>query len=270
MFKLINGYSKNWENASVIIPCVSVGNVGQLAVDLIISTLDLQKVGYIYHSAILPIVGNDPYHKLPSNQCSLTTGCEVFLNKSSTVVVVQQRAPIVKGKKEIFSTWLSDWIKESKFKQVIILTSSFSHERIDQQIYGPQLRIVMSSSMEEQNSEKFLHKLKWLPLEKRSCASPYEMENSDSKKDMIYLPGSGIAKHILNKCKELPVLIMSLFCAEGDNIPEAVSLSNHLNTWLQLVDPQVDKSGSPLPCAWKIPESWKLIYGSGFDQTLFH
>ena len=38
-----------------------MGNVGQLAADLVISTLQMKKVGHITDDSITPVVGNDPY-----------------------------------------------------------------------------------------------------------------------------------------------------------------------------------------------------------------
>lgn len=40
---------------------MSVGNVGQLCTDLLIQTLQCEKAGYLWHSAILPVVGVDPF-----------------------------------------------------------------------------------------------------------------------------------------------------------------------------------------------------------------
>lgn len=42
-------------------PAVSVGNVGQLAADLIISTLDLVRVGHFHTDCLIPMAGNNPY-----------------------------------------------------------------------------------------------------------------------------------------------------------------------------------------------------------------
>ena len=42
-------------------PAISVGNVGQLACDLLIATLDVEKVGYFCSPCFLPIVGNNPF-----------------------------------------------------------------------------------------------------------------------------------------------------------------------------------------------------------------
>ena len=57
-------------------PAVSVGNVGQLAVDMVISTLWMERIGYIYHDSILPLVGNDPFAHPESVSCKIVTSCE--------------------------------------------------------------------------------------------------------------------------------------------------------------------------------------------------
>jgi len=42
-------------------PAVSVGNVGQLACDLLISTLNSRRVGYLYDDSTVPVAGSDPF-----------------------------------------------------------------------------------------------------------------------------------------------------------------------------------------------------------------
>lgn len=42
---------------------------------------------------------------------------------------------------------------------------------------------------------------------------------------------------ILFSCAEnVPLAVLLLFCSEGDNIPDAFTLVNHLNDWLHLID----------------------------------
>ena len=48
----------DFTNYSLFIPSISVGNVGQLAIDLLISSLDMQKAGILYHAAIIGYIGN--------------------------------------------------------------------------------------------------------------------------------------------------------------------------------------------------------------------
>lgn len=48
----------NLAGYTVILPSVCVGNVSQLTVDVIISTLEMQKVGAIWHVSHIEIVAS--------------------------------------------------------------------------------------------------------------------------------------------------------------------------------------------------------------------
>ena len=68
-----------WSNYTFIFPCVSVGNIGQLATDLIISTVpNMKKSGYLINNRLVqPIIGHDPYNQ---NSNELCLGVECNLN----------------------------------------------------------------------------------------------------------------------------------------------------------------------------------------------
>lgn len=53
-----------------------MGNVGQLAVDLVISTVGMSKVGYFYTDCLVPMVGNNPYATTEENATELCTNAE--------------------------------------------------------------------------------------------------------------------------------------------------------------------------------------------------
>lgn len=55
-----------------------MGNVGQMAADLLISSLYLIKAGDLYTSDVLPAVGNDPFGATRStpSSCQLSTSVE--------------------------------------------------------------------------------------------------------------------------------------------------------------------------------------------------
>ncbi|GFR65983.1 proteasome assembly chaperone 2 [Elysia marginata] len=125
-----------WQDYTLIVPTVSVGNVGQLAADLVISTLWMERVGFILHPSLLPCVGNNPFAHEDATSCKMSTCCEVYESTSSQVVVIQQRAPFVKGRRKEYAEWLSAWIKKHNFYQVAILTSTFAQERLDHQLVG--------------------------------------------------------------------------------------------------------------------------------------
>ncbi|KAL3860700.1 hypothetical protein ACJMK2_010791 [Sinanodonta woodiana] len=214
MFISSEDASPNFEEKTLILTSVSVGNVGQLSADLLISTLSMKRIGYIHHESILPMVGNDPFASVGATTCNIVTSCEVYESMQKKLVVIQQRAPFIKGKRPCFRNWLVQWIKDSKFKMVVILTSTHAHERIDVQLQG--------------------------------C-------------------NAGV-----------PAAVLLIFCAEGDNVQEAIILANQLNIWLQLTDfhkKTLDNTWTLTEQSlnnWKIPMSWKLFFGSKVDQTLFH
>ena len=55
-------------------PAVSVGNVGQLAVDLLITNLpNCKKIGRVFHNGLEPVVGNEISE---TGEVSLMTSCE--------------------------------------------------------------------------------------------------------------------------------------------------------------------------------------------------
>jgi len=47
---------------------VSVGNVGQLACDVLISSLNACQVGFLYDDSTVPVVGSEPFASLDTNQ----------------------------------------------------------------------------------------------------------------------------------------------------------------------------------------------------------
>lgn len=279
MFVPSDQRQRKLEEYSLVVPAVSVGNVGQLAADLLISTLWMERIGYIHHQSILPVVGNDPFAHRDSKTCKVVTSCEVYESLEHKLIVVQQRAPFVKGKRNLFKTWLANWIREMKFGKVIILTSIFAHERLDIQLEGSQFRFLASPLMEKELGEVFRSTpLNWQELERRSsfpAPTPAERsENGTSSNEQIYLPGGGIAKSLFEDLsKDLPVIVMSLFCSEGDNAQDGFKMVNYLNDWLKLIylQPRRGNDGKMMPAQeWKTPVSWKLLYGTRMDQTLFH
>ena len=64
----------DWSEYSFIFPSVSIGNIGQLATDLLISSLsNTQKAGYLITELVQPIVGHDPFVQ---NSGDLSLSCE--------------------------------------------------------------------------------------------------------------------------------------------------------------------------------------------------
>lgn len=280
MYIAASNKKHNWENYTLFVPTVSVGNVGQLAADLIISTLWMDRVGYVHHPALTPVVGNNPFAHEDATSCKITTGCEVYESVNDEVVVIQQRAPFIKGRRKEFAKWLVKWIRSHHFYRVVILTTSFAQERLDHQISGSPFRILMSPSMSKENEEFFNSEMDWKVLEPRasmesSLTSPAQTESGSTDPSTIFMPGSGIAKNLFEGCQNEKALVFMMFCSEGDNAADALGMAGQLNSWLSLLGSRRKASlveGAHVAkgiSTWRVPMSWRLVYGSGFDQKLF-
>ena len=77
---------------------MSVGNVGQLTVDLLVSTMHMEKVGYLSTDAVYPVVGNDPFRAPgPSGKCELVTATEGMFSTKQCLYDLIKRLHILTG-----------------------------------------------------------------------------------------------------------------------------------------------------------------------------
>jgi len=252
---LENVDAKIIEKSSLIIPSVSVGNVGQLACDLLINTLHMKKVGYMCPRCFLPVVGHNPFYTSNQDKNILSLNNEVFYSEEQNITVIQFRSSLIKKKKEEFFNSVWNMMKTYELSQLIVLTSCHAYERSDQQLGRPTLRYLTSPSLQEATTDIFAS-LNWKELEER------EIGYGDRE---LFLPGSGFARDLfVESCsKSLPAALLMVFCSEGDNIPEAQMLVEYLNQWKKLTD-TTTKSGH-----WKAPNSWVNLFGNAPPPDIY-
>ncbi|RRT68321.1 hypothetical protein B296_00010346 [Ensete ventricosum] len=70
-FTLEEGQNLSADCPSLLLPGLSIGNVGQLAVDLLISSTGAKRVGFLDDPSLLPCVGNDAYGPEPEGVLAL-------------------------------------------------------------------------------------------------------------------------------------------------------------------------------------------------------
>ncbi|XP_061450953.1 proteasome assembly chaperone 2 isoform X2 [Rhineura floridana] len=245
-------------------PAVSVGNVGQLAVDLVISTLGMSKVGYFYTDCLVPMVGNNPYATTEENATELCINAEVYAVPSKQLAVLQIRSPFIKNKYRPFCQTLLSWVKSCGFAKVVLLSSSHAYQRNDQQLCGTSLRYLLSPAVEKTVGDQMQR------LNRRELEQIVTFPGVNDDKT-FQVPGGGITRLLFTEScsKGIPIIVLLKFCSEGDNIPDALALSDYLNEWLQLTANQESSCSLAKSSRWKIPSSWKLLFGSGLPPTLF-
>ncbi|KAH9644062.1 hypothetical protein HF086_004323 [Spodoptera exigua] len=220
---------------TLVIPSVAVGNVGQLACDLIISSLNMTKIGIIYSPALIPISGYDPY-KIGSD--SISSCCELYQCAERKVVILLLRAPLVYKYANQFLTEVVDKFKSENIKDIVILTSSFAHEK----------KHIMTSPFRYVVNELCLYTSKLKTL---------GWVEHETKGEPVKILGGGFASLLfeITKAKSIPCLVLYKFASEGDNIPDAYEMVQYVNSVIPLFN------DSDIFSQLVHPVSWKLMFG---------
>ena len=129
------------ESPSFIWSFPSHGNVGQLAVDVIIATLahrgGVERIGNIDSELVIPMTGWDEFspawgkslcmpiegifYSMNSGKCADHIVNAVYAVASSSYVLIQQRAPCVPHKNKVFAENLFNLLKSCSYKHLLVL-----------------------------------------------------------------------------------------------------------------------------------------------------
>ncbi|KAJ1668335.1 hypothetical protein IW140_000362 [Coemansia sp. RSA 1813] len=242
------------EGSTLIIPSVSIGNVPQLAVDLLVNTLALTRIGILDSSTLIPVAGPPGYDHLPATQRSVPV--EVFQTADSKWTIVQQRAPPLPKHHRLFAQQMVDFIKAHRFARVVLLTSSDAALRADALIDGPQIRSLAVNCQDE----ALVERLQALSL---SEFVPHgQTETKCFPDSLTQLHSSGIAKPLLRLCEKEGIQVVALISlvSEGDNVPDAIMMANAVNAALDIA------SGL---AQWRPPKTWEWLMPANTPTSMF-
>lgn len=237
--------SLNLKGYTVIVPAVCVGNVAQLACDLLISSKQLQRIGTLHHPALIPIFGPAAYQHEPQQKVS---ACELYESEQDKLLIVQFRTPFISGHLADFHEQLAKLLVDAH--RVIVLSASFGFEQ----------RVIGGSPYEYKCNEPFqkvhtnqLQRVEWKPFAGQ----------------MIH--GGGNALHLYNVLGKhnLSVLLLFRYVLEGDNSTDAAFIIKELielyDNFLQL---GVDKPSTE-ELKLVVPISWRLLFGNDVLDLIF-
>lgn len=266
--------------STLVLPALSIGNVGQLTVDLLVSSLRAQRIGYLDDPSVLPCVGNDAYGPVPQGVLALPL--EAYESPPNALTLIQQRSPVIKGLMIEYAKKLANFAATSGKKHIVILSSLDSGRR--QKLDPSSLtQIYYLSSTKPDGTDEHCEKLGWKVLQEYNCeqkrwkyldclASGNFVEGTtvsyeDELLDEDYYPSLPFAALFsCCKAKGLEVTCIFYYCSEGDNIADAFQLANAACRFLGLDTEKISgKEGS----GWFIPHSWKTVYGPPSDMSLY-
>lgn len=115
---------------------MTLGNVGQLALDLLVSMLRLPRQACLSSHNVLPCLGYDAFapasRSQPDQATHLVTALELY--QLGDFALLQQRAPAAKGRQQAYAQELAAWIVSMGFQRVVLLGSLDAAHRLDAHI----------------------------------------------------------------------------------------------------------------------------------------
>jgi len=240
--------SCEWREYRLVMPTISVGQVGQLAIDLLLNNLHnkLRRIGIIYSDAVLPVSGVD---RSGSHLCA---SLELYECTEHKLVILQQRAPFVKGRVPSFRRRLVEWVKRVGFVETIVFAGVSAHIRKDEELQCNDIPFRFITT-DPQIREKLVTEHQW--KEYGSSKPQDETSTTTTTTATFEVPGSGILKSLYEDCVEADVCLCAyiMFCNPGNTVYEAMKLIEHFNTL-------VGTSGGvgAMRREMKTPASWNM------------
>ena len=306
--KDINITELGLEGSTLLLPTVGVGNIAQIAIDILLTTLinkgKLIKIGYINDRNLISGVGNDGL--LPKQKKSkkgkkiegiLNVPIEVYWYKECNLVIVQQRCAVRHGGRGGFVQNMIQFITRLKFAQVVILTSEYITKRNDLET-NDNIKLVYYHNDIFHGIQQTIQKLRsrWMPtfkiMEKKARPTSKllvveeeeeeeEDENKDeNKEDMVddddkgefYIIGHGITKKLYDELVRIKksVIVCCEYSEDGDNTQESME---YLEKIIELIDvmggdENVEKIGDVVK-KWKQPYSLSFANGGKLPNGIY-
>jgi len=279
----------------VILPAVAVGNVGQLCMDVLLCSYEVTKVGYFHDRNLLPMVANDVL-AARAGAGEIAVNVEVYQCPSRKLLLIQQRAPVAKGKSAEYVANLLSWFKEIQVSQIILLASAESLKRGDRQLQGPPLRYFVSprgsdadklaqtlqwewmgerqpsETAQPSQGDRFARTMAGLPededvtMSTATSASPSSSSSSseDQKNPRPHIDGGGVTRELYQQAQaaSCAVLGLCMYSSEGNNAMEGVTMASLLHAFLEK-----SAGRDPSSQTWNVPEAWSHVFDSNTDDS---
>ena len=236
---------------TLVVSSVSVGNVGQLAMDVILATLHgsglLSLVSQVSHPMVIPMAGSDP---IVRDSTQLSTAMQLYTCSQSKLALLQLRSGLMPGSSGQWCADLVSWAHGAGVTRLVTLTSSLAHERQECQLTGSPFRYLATGSVSVPQG--------FIRLEPRQTVHGLPVDNSQQE---LYLPGSGIALdlyHLLSK-DNMELIILSKFTEEGDNTRDGLELADYCNAMIHW----------SADTKYSVPHSWSSLFGAPAPAEMF-
>ncbi|GEQ70200.1 hypothetical protein JCM33374_g3876 [Metschnikowia sp. JCM 33374] len=228
------GFSVDTLRGSVLlVPSISIANIPQLTSDLLLHSLDFEKVATLSDEYLYPFVSPvDHAASSPAPQ-GVSFGLEVFVCQKQKLSLIQQRAPLMPGFASRHVTEvIAPFVEACSFKHVVVLHSLDAGLARD--AFPGDTRVFTSEDV-------LTESLSSLKISKTSTQPSAVLSQETSP----------YAQWLIEKISKLSTLsLMIIYAYEGDNLYDAQVMSRKVAEMLSL-----DITD------WQTPVSWFGVYG---------
>lgn len=226
----------NLNGSTLIVPSISMANVPQLAVDLLIHTLKLEKVASLDDKYLYPF--SAPIDTMPGedSKVGISTAVEIYHLKQLQITAIQQRSPILPGFTEHYvNETIAPFLSQHKFKNVWILDSVDAG--MSEGLPSGTMKVFPNLEMLRVSLESLNIGLgNKLPDPTNVCHSLYACKL--------------VAQTIASGARNYDLGTIVTYIYEGDNFNEAEKLSGKV---AEVCEWKIE--------SWKRPVSWSGVYG---------
>eukprot|EP00741_Cyanophora_paradoxa_P019370 tig00021127_g18698.t1 len=259
---------------TLVLPAAGSGNAAQLALDLLVSTLKMQRVGILDDEHVISVAGYDAFAGAPQSR-RLALSLEVFRDAGRKLTVLMQRAPVVKGRCAAFAKNVFDWATSAGFAHVVELVCLDAGRRIDSQLFGRQVRYLVNEHASEAAKQK-LWALAIPPLERLAPEGERDASGEPGMKKVArdhlergepceYMRDGALSRALYDAASEAKLsLSVLLVFTQGDSITESQIFLEIIDSLLQISPAQEEGRAK-----WQAPESWKFMWGGPVEQSLY-
>ncbi|KAG7098809.1 hypothetical protein E1B28_000714 [Marasmius oreades] len=240
---------------TIVIPVVSTANVAQLAADLLIASLGLERVAVFDSRYGIPLVGSS------EDGVGITTAFELYGCETSEILVFQQRCPPLRNRKQEFIDEVLAFLRQAGVSGCLFLSGVDSSNRTDNQMFTP---IYQLQSPMNKNNNSLLSRLAESPMPTYTSPMLRRPGDSNDGTQIPFIPGGGLTRRfLLSLPREWSIYTAAIlmFAMDGDNRADAHLLASAVVTVLGL-ESNIKE--------WKEPESWNQgLFGTPHDSTLY-
>ena len=282
-----------FKGKTLVVPAVGHGNVGQLAVDLMIQTLVVDRLapgasgasrlGCLDHPSVMPCVGTDAFAPIgggdvgqrraratdeggsqgQKSKVLMTTALELHGDERVCpgAVFLQLRGDVSVGASKKFANDLASFIESCAFAEVVIAASlpSTAQGAASETVGGTRFRHARGFFSAKETFELATDD-RW----SRVDVPPIEPDSIPSHKTSL-LPPWSLLRAVTRVSPNLDASCLVAVCSEGDNSDDAARAASALVRFLGISTAEDEDALQPerpkLRDGWSVPSSWLGAYG---------